>query len=59
MFCRVAGEIAIPRKAIVDLGFASVNNGFSRGGNFTCYPTKHCNIFFVILNVLRMNRSSQ
>jgi hypothetical protein len=29
MFCRVTCEIA------------SVNNDFSRDGNFTCYPTKH------------------
>jgi hypothetical protein len=55
MFYRVTCEIATPRKIIVDLGFASVNNDFSRGGlafasvnndfsrggNFTCYPTKH------------------
>jgi hypothetical protein len=57
MFCRVTGEIATPRitivdrgeiatqrKTIVDRGEAEVNNGFSRGGYFTCYPTKH-NIF--------------
>jgi hypothetical protein len=47
MFCRVIGEIANPRKAIVDRGEAKVNNGFSKGGNFTCYPTKHRNIFWL------------
>jgi hypothetical protein len=46
MFYRVTCEIGTLRKSIVDRGEAEVNNGFSRGGHFTCYPTKHCNIFF-------------
>jgi hypothetical protein len=52
MFCRVTCEIATQRKTFVDRGETEVNNGFSRGGDFTCCPTKQCNIsnlFFLFL----------
>ena len=47
---RVIGENIIPRNVIINIGCASVDNHIPRDDIFDYYPSRECNIYFIITN---------